>query len=51
MKITDLETICVSIPNERPVRFATRSVSKRDYTIVKVTTDDALEGFGIVGVA
>ncbi len=49
MKITDLETICVSIPNERPVRFATRSVSKRDYTIVKVTTDDALEGFGIVG--
>jgi D-arabinonate dehydratase len=49
MKITDLETVCVTIPNERPVKFATRTLTKRDYTIAKVVAENGLEGLGVVG--
>lgn len=49
MKIIDMKIICVSVTNERPVKFATRTVTKRDYTIVKIMTDNGLEGMGVVG--
>jgi len=49
MKISDIRIMCVTIPPERPVTFATRTVTKRDYTIAKIITDNGLEGVGVVG--
>jgi len=46
-KIKSVEALKVSIPLERPARFATRVVSARDYTVVKVDTDEGLTGYGL----
>jgi D-arabinonate dehydratase len=49
MKITSLEIECVTLPMEKPLGFATRTLTDRDYTIVKVVTDNGLVGVGVVG--
>ena len=49
MKISNLEVECVTIPMEKPLGFATRTLADRDYTIVKVVTDSGIEGVGVVG--
>jgi D-arabinonate dehydratase len=49
MEITSLQIDCVTIPMEKPLGFATRSLSDRDYTIVRLGTDNGIEGLGVVG--
>jgi len=46
MKVTDLEATLIYIPLKRPVAFATAEVRGRYYTIVKVRTDQGVEGWG-----
>ena len=46
MRITKVQCTMVSVPLNRPASFATRTVKKRDYTIVEISTDE-----GIVGVS
>lgn len=45
-KITSVEAVTVRVPLDRPVAFATRLVEARDYTLVRVTTDDGVSGIG-----
>lgn len=49
MKITQIQFDCVTIPMERPLGFATRTLTDRDYTIVRVVTDNGIMGVGVVG--
>jgi D-arabinonate dehydratase len=49
MKISELEVTCVTLPMDQPLGFATRTLSERDYTIVKLITDNGIEGLGVVG--
>lgn len=46
MKITGLESIPVSIPLIKKVKMAVASVSKRDFVIVKIHTDEGIMGVG-----
>ncbi|HHV78555.1 MAG TPA: mandelate racemase/muconate lactonizing enzyme family protein [Firmicutes bacterium] len=46
MKISDVRVVTVRIPLKVPKRFATRTVSYRDYTIATVFTDEGLVGWG-----
>ncbi|WP_101297979.1 mandelate racemase/muconate lactonizing enzyme family protein [Halegenticoccus soli] len=46
MEITEVESFAVSIPLKEPVAFATRVVEERDHAIVRVRTDDGIEGLG-----
>jgi D-arabinonate dehydratase len=45
-KIAEIESFAVSIPLDKEVSFATRSVEERDHTIVYVRTEDGTEGVG-----
>lgn len=45
-KITSVEAVTARVPLDKPVAFATRLVEARDYTLVRVTTDDGLSGIG-----
>lgn len=47
MKVVNIETFKVSIPLSKPAMFATRIVRERDYTVVRVDTDEGIEGYGI----
>src|SRR5512135_3612822 len=48
VKVTSVEAFKVSIPLDRPARFATRVVSYRDYTVVRVEADEGgLVGYGL----
>lgn len=47
MKIRNLRTTMVSVPLRQPVSFATRTVRKRDYTVVEVETDEGITGLGL----
>ena len=46
MRITDVKGILVSIPLEKPKSISTRSIHSREYTIVKVSTDEGITGVG-----
>jgi len=48
MKITGIETMALSVPLDRPIYFATRTVKARDLTVTKVTTDEGIEGISCV---
>lgn len=48
MEITDVKTLGLSIPLERPVTFATRTVYERCFSIVQVVTDEGITGIGCV---
>ncbi len=49
MIVTELRTTAVSLPYEHPIRFATREVKQRDFTIVELHTDSSLDGLAVVG--
>jgi D-arabinonate dehydratase len=46
MKITNIETLAISIPLPQPVSDAVRLITHRDHFIVFLTTDDGLTGSG-----
>ncbi len=45
-KIETVEARTISIPLRKPLAFATRRVVRREYTIVRVRTEDGVEGIG-----
>lgn len=47
MKIRNVETFNVSVPLDKPAIFATRRVTEREFTVVRVETDDGLDGWGL----
>jgi L-alanine-DL-glutamate epimerase-like enolase superfamily enzyme len=46
MKVTELLTTTVVIPLRNVTSFSTRTVSERHYTLVRVRTDEGVEGLG-----
>ena len=44
MKITDLRTVAVRVPVERPTAIATRQLGAREYILVWIDTDDGHNG-------
>ena len=46
MKITELSAATVVVPLRNVTSFSTRTVSERHYTLVKVRTDEGVEGLG-----
>ena len=46
MKITDVQSVLVRIPLERPVRIATRVVHGREFVLTFVTAEDGTKGIG-----
>src|SRR5438093_6393659 len=46
MKVTALETYCLSAPLPQPVGTSTRTISQVSEVIVKLTTDAGLVGIG-----
>lgn len=46
MKIESVKVCTVRVPLDTVTTFATRTVSSRDYVLVKIRTDDGLEGIG-----
>ncbi len=47
MKIKTVEATKISVPLDRPAKFATRRVTSRDYTVVRIDTDENLSGYGM----
>ena len=47
MIIRSVDALKVSVPLDRPVRFATRVVSHRDFTVVRIETDEGTIGHGL----
>ena len=45
-KIVAVEAATVRVPLTKPIAFATRAVSARDYALVRVRTDDGQSGIG-----
>ncbi|MFN3230896.1 MAG: mandelate racemase/muconate lactonizing enzyme family protein [Alphaproteobacteria bacterium] len=45
-KITAVEARTIRVPLDNPTSFATRDVVARDYGVVRVRTDDGIEGIG-----
>jgi len=50
MKITKVEVIPITVPYHAPIRHAFGGRTSGDYVIVKLTTDEGLEGIGSGGV-
>lgn len=48
LRIESLETIPVSIPLDKPAKFATRTVKEREFSIVRIFTDENIVGIGCV---
>lgn len=46
MKISRVEAFAISIPLPAPVSDAVRRITHRDHLIVRITTDDGIEGVG-----
>ncbi len=46
MQITDVKSVLVRIPLERPIYIATREVHGREYVLVFVRAEDGTEGIG-----
>jgi len=47
MKITNIHLALCALPLERPIRLGSVTVSTRDYVVMRVMTDDGVEGYGI----
>jgi hypothetical protein len=47
MIIRSVDAFKVSVPLDRPAKFATRLVSHRDFTIVRMETDEGTVGRGL----
>jgi L-alanine-DL-glutamate epimerase-like enolase superfamily enzyme len=45
-KVVSVEARTVHVPLDQPTAFARRQVTGRDYTLVRIRTDDGLEGIG-----
>jgi L-alanine-DL-glutamate epimerase-like enolase superfamily enzyme len=45
-KIVSVQAKTVRVPLKQPTAFARRSVTARDYSLVKIRTDEGLEGIG-----
>src|ERR1700722_20156784 len=45
-RVVSVEARTVHIPLSRATAFARRQVTARDYTLVKIRTDDGVEGIG-----
>jgi len=48
MKITNVETIALTIPLDLPIFFATRAVTERDLSVTKIYTDEGIVGLSCV---
>jgi D-arabinonate dehydratase len=48
MKIKSIDTLALTVPLDRPIFFATRTVKARDLTVTKITTDDGIVGLSCV---
>lgn len=48
MRIEEVAVTALRVPLNTPKRFALRTVGKREYTVVQVTTDEGLTGWGYV---
>ena len=46
MKVTKISATTAVIPLRNVTSFSTRTVSERHYTIVKILTDEGIEGIG-----
>ncbi len=46
MKVTELVAATAVVPLRNPTSFSTRTVNERHYTLVKVRTDEGVEGLG-----
>lgn len=46
MEIAQVKTVPLSIPLEEPKSFALKTVKKREYVIVRIITEEGLEGWG-----
>lgn len=46
MKIDRVEAITISIPLAKPLAFATRDVARREYCLVRIRTDQGIDGWG-----
>jgi len=46
IKITEVESLVISIPLKEPVAFATSQIDRRDHVIVKVHTGEGITGTG-----
>jgi D-arabinonate dehydratase len=47
MRIKTINTYKVTVPLNNPVIFATRKVYAREFTVVKIETDENIDGWGI----
>jgi len=45
--VSSVDAFKVSVPLDRPVRFATRVVSHRDFTVVRIETGEGIVGHGL----
>lgn len=45
-KITRIEAATARVPLEKPLSFATRRITERHYTLVRIASDDGCEGIG-----
>ena len=45
-KIVSVSSSTIRVPLDNVTSFATRTVSARDYALVKIRTDDGIEGIG-----
>jgi L-alanine-DL-glutamate epimerase-like enolase superfamily enzyme len=48
MKITAIESRNIRIPLNNPKSYSTKKISFRDYTVVKIRTEDGVEGWSYV---
>jgi D-arabinonate dehydratase len=48
LKIKEVRTKKLRIPLDNPVRFATRTVAEREFTICQLITEDGVEGLGVI---
>ncbi|MGQ9469187.1 MAG: hypothetical protein ACUVTD_05100 [Nitrososphaerales archaeon] len=48
MRIKKVQCTKVSVPLNKPASFATRKIKKRDYIIVKISTDEGIVGISTI---
>ncbi|MPZ89678.1 MAG: hypothetical protein GEU81_16785 [Nitriliruptorales bacterium] len=46
MKITELQAIPIAVPMEKPLKMAVATVTERTCIVLRIRTDEGLEGFG-----
>ncbi len=48
MKIKEVSTLKLRVPLDKPMWFATRKVTAREFTVCEITTDEDVRGLGVV---